>query len=494
MKTVYTTTMLLVLGLQLVNAQLVLNLKGTEQKTNKKVELKEIAYVEGLIRYQVTIDGAEKVVNYNEISRIDFEIKDLTDFWQNQAVKLGAYQNLMKYGIRYDLRRDWETEALQYLNKIDQNGLAFEDSYLESYLYSLIYRVYPGSLNDRRPGILNVKVMIDSSPNAFIFPNGTLVITTGLLSTLNSEEELLAVIAHEVSHFALDHSAINIHKAIQRQKNAEFWAGFATTLAAVTEVYVASTDEYYVPGGFTYNMAILSYSIANAFTERLGLKYSREQELEADNCAVELLKFLKVDHTALASALSKIREFCLLSGNYYALTGDGSHPNILERIKTIGTPNSFNSINYDKLVSLVNTSNAIIEFNSKHFLTCQMLVDRNIKAGVAIEDDYLLKAMTIQYMFDNTVKNNESLDLIRKAKSLKVTPSIHLHKQEALVLLRLKNFKEAEQALLTYNEDLQNSLNRIVDIRNEILWYNTKEYIDKEMTWAAKMLHKVRNL
>jgi Zn-dependent protease with chaperone function len=473
------------------NAQFTINLRGEDPKTGKSLEFVEINITqEGIASTRVLKDDEIKNVSFNEIKKIKFTINTVRDFWINQAIVNEVYESLIKYGPQYALRKEWEEEALQYLDKLEQANLVFNDSYLENYIYSLSYKLYPASLNDGRPGLVNVKIMLDSDPNAFIFPNGTLIITTGLLSTINSEIELIGVLAHEISHFVLDHSTINLNKAIQRQKTAEFWAAFATGLAAAAEIYTASHNEYYVPGALTYNTAILSFTIASAFTERLGLKYSREQEMAADRCAVELMKYLKVDPAALASALSKIRDYCLINGNYFALTGEGTHPSLKQRIDAIGAPILFKSISYDKTISFVNSKNAIIEFNDKHFNACQKLVDRNILAGIPTEEDYVLKAMTNLCLYDTDAINNENLDLINKAKKLNVVPTLNMNKQEALVLIRLKRYSDAISALETYKDNLNQEYQRI----EKYSWFSTMQYLEEEKNWTAKMIYKVKNL
>jgi len=412
-----------------------LDLKG-EDKPGQKLILVSIDLGDAYGPKSIVIkNGETKNFGFNDIKKIRYEVNNIQDFWKVQSIKNEVYENLSKNGMQYSLRKDWEDEALKYLNELEQNNFVFEDKYLENYLYSLAYKIYPGSIQDGRPGIVNVKIMIHNAPNAFIFPNGSMIITTGLLSTINSEEELIAVMSHEISHFVLDHPAININKAIQRQKNAEFWAAFATTLAAATEVVVSSRNSYYVPGALTNSTAIIATSIASAFIERLGLKYSREQETAADNCAIELMKFYKIDPTALSSALLKIRNYCVLTGNYFALSGDGTHPEITSRINAIGRPNQFKSITYDKLISFVTTTNAINEFNSMHFKACQDLVERNINSGVPTEDDYILKAITNLYLYDTPEKNSECLELLTKAKNLNVATTINVYKQEAIVLI-----------------------------------------------------------
>ena len=71
-------------------------------------------------------------------------------------------------------------------------------------------------------------------PDAYMLPNGTMLISTGLLCTLDSEDELAAIIANEMSHFVLDHQVNNIYRAERRAKaGMRFWG---TVLAVTAEV------------------------------------------------------------------------------------------------------------------------------------------------------------------------------------------------------------------------------------------------------------------
>lgn len=484
-----------------------LSLKGVANKKvstkiieGSKVELIEInanAVTNGSFPTNtatILINGEIESISYSQLDRITFTPTNNKEFWINQALKQSTYKNLLSNGFQYKQRRELEDDAIEYLNYVRNNNLFFDDSYLESYLYSLTYRIYPKSISDGRPGILNIKILRDFTPNAFILPNGTMFVTTGLLSTINSEDELIGVLAHEISHFVLDHSVININKAIQRKMNAEFWAAFATVAAAATEGYFMSKSSYYRPGALTYNTAVIAQSIANSVEERMCLKYSREQEIEADKCAVELLKYIAVNPLALSSALSKIKSYCILNGNYIALSGEGSHPALDERIKIIGQPTNFLDIKYDRKISFVNTFNSIVELNNQHFVSCINLAKRNIDANVATEDDYLLVAIATINMFDNEQKNLESLELINKAKSLKVYPSLNLSKQEVIVLIRLKRLNDAKLCLQKYKEELdieKLNNNKIIDAQQ---WSASNLYISKEYEWTVKMINKVDKL
>ncbi len=194
-------------------------------------------------QYAIEVDGEMHSLFGDDVKRFTYVLSDnasLNEFWNVQMINEGVYDDLTKNGLQLDLRAEIEADALDFMAFAESNNSFFNDSYLESYIYSLVYRLFPGDLPDGRPGVLNVKVLIDIAPNAFMFPNGTLILTTGMLSTINSEEELMAVLAHEISHFVLDHSVDNINTAISRQKRAEFWAGVATVAAASAEIYAGT--------------------------------------------------------------------------------------------------------------------------------------------------------------------------------------------------------------------------------------------------------------
>jgi beta-barrel assembly-enhancing protease len=482
-------------------AQLTFGLKGTVIKKitsdlseGSIVTLKTIDYNDIALKYKASIicnDNVE-LVDIKKLENISFKPSNSKEFWQIQALTHDVYNNISKNGIQYKLRKELEEEALDYINYTENNNLIFNDSYLESYLYALSYKIYPIRLEDGRPGILNVKILKSIVPNAFIFPNGTMFITTGLLSTINSEDELIGVMAHEISHFVLDHSIININKAVQRQKRAEFWAAFATGVAAAADIYTAANNEYYAPGAITMGTAILAYSIASELKERMGLEYSREQEMEADHCAVELMKYINIDPTALSSALKKIKAYSILNGNYLALTGKGTHPALDDRISSIGQPTTeFYNTDYDKTISFVNSFNAIIELNNHHLKACTNLVNRNIKSNIATEDDYVLLAMVTIFMFDNEIKNKEALDYINMAKSLNISPSINIPKQEAIILIRLRKLEEAKNSLKKYLSALENEQLNLINIKNTIEWSYVNNYLFNEREWTVKMINKV---
>lgn len=68
-----------------------------------------------------------------------------------------------------------------------------------------------GQAKKRTPSMVNsirLKIIHDQSPNAFAIGRRTICVTDGLLNL--SDEEIMAVFAHEVGHIAYQHSAIQL--------------------------------------------------------------------------------------------------------------------------------------------------------------------------------------------------------------------------------------------------------------------------------------------
>lgn len=435
-------------------------------------------------RYTVSTGNSVYSINAIDISRITFhDPKTRDQAWRLSVLQSDLHESISLKGYQYKIRHELDQEAIDYLGKIEEYNGFFEDAYLTDYLQSLLYEIHPITLGDKRPGNLNIRVLKSNEPNAFCMPNGTIIISTGLLSVIESEDELIGVLSHEVAHFVLDHQLVNYNAQLQRQQRAEFWAGFVTVVAAASEVYLATEHDIYTGGNLTLSAAILSSIVANAVIERLGLNYSQKQELEADHAAKEVLKVLGRDSLALSAALTRLGNYSILVGNYIALTNEGSHPGLTIRIGSMGYPvlTNYHSTAYLKLTSFVNTFNAIHEYNMKHLEACNILVDKNIQAGVATEDDYILKAMVLRALYNTLEKNQEALGYIQKAKLLNVTPRNFTYKQEAITLLRLDRKQEAIAAL-------ENYLNGLEDSEDET------DFIWDEIEWTRKMIYKTEHL
>ncbi|MGB7288851.1 MAG: M48 family metalloprotease, partial [Candidatus Macondimonas sp.] len=163
-----------------------------------------------------------------------------------------------------------------------------------------------------RPLPYEFVVLNSSVPNAWAMPGGKLAVNRGLLTELNNEAELAAVLGHEITHAAARHSAQQMQRALLLQ-------------AGVMAVAVAagSADERYAP------LAVGSAALAASV---LSQRYSREAELEADYYGMGYMARTGYDPYA---AVTLQETFVRLSGGRNTNWVQGlfsSHPPSAERV------------------------------------------------------------------------------------------------------------------------------------------------------------------
>lgn len=441
------------------------------------------------------IEGNAITFDPKKLNLFEFkEVNNIEKAWDKHLLIVGTYANLLTKGLQYELRNELNNEALAYINTLNTYDRFFDDEYFEDYLYTLVNKIHAGILNDKRPGNISVKILKDPEPNAFSLPNGSIIISTGLLSTIQSEDELIAILAHEVAHFALDHQILNYNKEIDRKRRAEFWSSFATVVAASADAYLTVNNKDHIPGVLTASTAIVASVFSEEIINRLGVKYNQAQEIEADNVSKEILEVLGYDKLALSAALQRIKNYCISTGNYLALSGSGTHPSLDMRISLLGQANSLETYvqaNFLKKVSLINSYNAWIElWYFAHHLAANDLASRNIINSVATESDYIVKAVVRRRLSNTKESNEEVINLLGKAKTLNVTPYILLNKEEGITFIRLEKKAEAKKSFQTY-------LALLIEMkdRNEIKEINNhNKDIEDEITWTKKMIFKVDNL
>lgn len=432
--------------------------------------------------------------SFKELQKFEFvDVDNIEKVWIKHQLLNETHANLLSKGYQYDVRHDMHNESINYLNVLRSNYRFYNDDYLEDFMYSIALTIHKGVLDDKRPGNISVKIVTDTEPNAFCLPSGTLIITTGLLSTIQSEDELAAVLAHEIAHFVLDHQILSFNKEADRKKSAEFWATFATVIAAGADAYLAANSRNHIPGVLTATTAIGSAILARETLIRLGVQYNYKQELEADLVAKDILKILKYDTLALSAALSRIKNYSIQTGNYESLYGSSTHPSIDERIQQIGLVNDFSKFTkatFLKKVSFINTYNSRIElWYFGHHQAAMDLANRNITNGVGTESDYIVKSIVMRRLSNTVATNHEALELLSKAKTLNVIPDASIHKEEGITYLRLSNKVEAKKCF-------QNYLSTLLELRNKTLAEDCKAIssIDNEISWSRKMIYKVDNL
>ncbi len=180
------------------------------------------------------------------------------------------------------------------------------DASTRSKLESLFRTISNGDL-----GGPESRLELRSSPrigaNAFALPSGIVVLTDDLVKLAQEDEELLAVMAHEIGH--VQHRHI-LRQILQNSMTALLVAGLFGDLSSI---------------------AGLSATLPTFLVQQ---KYTREFEREADAHAAETLRSRGISVVHLANILKRLSESHGLSDNG-VLDYLSSHPATEERIELL---------------------------------------------------------------------------------------------------------------------------------------------------------------
>jgi len=172
-------------------------------------------------------------------------------------------------------------------DKVMASMRVMTDEQLNAYVNEVGQRVVAGS---HRPDLQYTFTVIDSPEiNAFALPGGFVYINRGLLLYLKSEDELAAVLAHEVGHITARH-------AIQQQARGRL----GNTAAVVGGVVAAvATGSGYIGSELAQIGSIWAAAGASGF--------GREHELEADSLGAEYLYNAGYNPRAMIDVLSVLK-------------------------------------------------------------------------------------------------------------------------------------------------------------------------------------------
>lgn len=151
--------------------------------------------------------------------------------------------------------------------------------------------------------------------NAFAAPSGLIFIHSGLITSMTNEDELMGVIAHEIGHVTHRHLADRIDKAAM--------VNIGTVALILAGIALGSSGEGEL------SEAVVTGAMATGAA--MNLKFSRENEEEADRLAFSWMLKMNRNPRSLLSMLSKMRRITILKmGNIppYLLT----HPDPAQRM------------------------------------------------------------------------------------------------------------------------------------------------------------------
>jgi predicted Zn-dependent protease len=185
-----------------------------------------------------------------------------------------------------------------------------QDAAKQRYVQQIGQRIV--AANDRKDIVYQFTVLDSPDLNAFALPGGFVYIYRGLLEKVD-EDELAAILAHEVGHIAAKHSVKQLQAAL----------GYNVLLGAAL-VGLGAKDP-----GLVESMAGLS----NTVYTLLSRGYSREDEFFADKLAVKYTSGAGYDPQGMVRVLELLNKDAGPSGRVFEILS--THPRMVERIDRV---------------------------------------------------------------------------------------------------------------------------------------------------------------
>ncbi len=210
---------------------------------------------------------------------------------------------LLSEAEEVNLGRQTDKEVVQ------EHG-TYQDADLTAYLDSLCRQL--GKVSHRPNLDYQLKILDASVVNAFAVPGGYVYFTRGILASLNSEAELAGVMAHEIGHIAARHSAHQYSKA----QFAQATLGVGSVGAGVVGLSGVS-------------------DLAQLGVGMLFLRFSRENERQADSLSVEYASRLNYDASRLADFFQVLEQMNPGSDRRGLPGWFSTHPSPEDRLQAI---------------------------------------------------------------------------------------------------------------------------------------------------------------
>ena len=204
--------------------------------------------------------------------------------------------------------------AREFMKYIFRNHELIDDPTIVGYVERMGQKILAGM--PAQPFEYHFYVIKAESYNAFAIPAGHIFIHSGLLSAMESGDELAGILGHEIAHVVNRH----ISKRIERSKKIDL----ATMAGMVAGIFIgAATGDGSAAQALTFGSA--------AAGQTASLAYSREDEAQSDQLGLQYIQRDGYDPKGLITILKKIRSkqwFTSKQIPTYMMT----HPALEERI------------------------------------------------------------------------------------------------------------------------------------------------------------------
>ncbi|ACN98867.1 peptidase, M48 family [Sulfurihydrogenibium azorense Az-Fu1] len=296
---------------------------------------------------------------------------------------------------------------------INENNGLYPDEEVQNYIRKIGYKVASKSPRqvDYQFFLVNSKEV-----NAFALPGGPVFVNRGLVLILDNESELAGVIAHEVGHITARHHAKFLEKT--------YGINILLNILAI-----ATSNSQYQQ---------LIMQLAQVSAGLLQLKYSRDQENEADALGVRFTYEAGYDPRGLISTFEKFKSMEKVNAPKWLLT----HPLPEDRIKNVSI-----------LIETKYPDKLLLKKDSEEFKIVKQKLLKTNESFQLVEDAK-----------ENIKNKNFSAALSNLNKAISLFPNNNAaYTYRALVYYSLKDYQKAYlDSVKAYNLDKNYFLPRLI--------------------------------
>jgi predicted Zn-dependent protease len=192
-----------------------------------------------------------------------------------------------------ELSKIYKEFGTDFEKQVKNKDFIFKSDF-ETSIHSMIQRLKKN--NPKIPQDLKILIAKDNTPNAYCLADGTFVINMGLYSWLNNEEQIAAVISHELGHKMEEHSLKNFLKIIEQDK-----------LDKVLVENIKSTTTSQSQSQNQKAFDIVKNTVYKKSVER------RQSEMQADSLGYVIFKNSDFKKAEFVNALQRLQDFDTIS-------------------------------------------------------------------------------------------------------------------------------------------------------------------------------------
>jgi beta-barrel assembly-enhancing protease len=174
----------------------------------------------------------------------------------------------------------------------NQNGV-LDDALLADYINTLGYRLVSNSPKPDQP--FTFFLVRDNDINAFALPGGFVGINAGLITTTETENELAAVLAHEISHVTQNH----LIRAVEAEAKM-------TPLMILAMIGAIAASTHQSPYS-TSNSDVGAIAAVQGLAAQMQINFTRADETEADNVGINTLAKSGFDPDAMGEFFERMQ-------------------------------------------------------------------------------------------------------------------------------------------------------------------------------------------